>query len=82
MSETDDRLQTNFYPQNGGVDDRLLWYGTSSQLLDVRFWWEPDSNDKGKIMVHSDSQMGDLLMGACDHASRVVSYVVVMGQGL
>ena len=61
------------------MDDRLLWYGYGSRLLDVQMWWEPDSNDKGKIMVHSDTSPYDYLMGACDNASRVVSYVVVMG---
>jgi hypothetical protein len=32
-------------------------------------------------MVHSDNAPYDYLVGACDNASRVVSYVVVMGQG-
>ena len=50
-------------------------------MAGVRLWWAPASDDKGKIMAHSDNSPYDLLLGGCDNASRVVSYVVVMGQG-
>ena len=32
-------------------------------------------------MINRDTSPNDLLLGGCDNASRVVSYVVVMGQG-
>ena len=38
-------------------------------------------DDKGTIMVNRDNSPYDLLLGGCDNASRVVSYVVVMGLG-
>ena len=80
-SDTDGEIQAYFYPQNGGVDYRLLWYGYGSLLSEVRLWWAPASDDRGTIMVNRDNSPNDLLLGGCDNASRVVKYVVVMGQG-
>jgi len=81
MSETEGCLQTYFYPQNGGADYRTLWYGDSSFLSEVRLWWDPYTGGPGAIYGRSDVAPYNYLLGACVNASRVVSYVVVMGQG-
>ena len=48
ISETEGWLQAVFYPQNGGEDHRLLWYDRISHLSEVKLWWAPASDDKGK----------------------------------
>jgi hypothetical protein len=77
----DGYLKASFFAQSGTEYERYLWYGDTSMQTGVQLWWDNPSDGYGEIYVHSDVAPYDYLLGSCYNVSRVVEYVVIIGQG-